>query len=106
MENRKPTVDDPIAECVYDDDNILVDENHEYAECRGTPDQYGAGSLKTEEGRTEMWNHTRNDTGGVWAHGKEAISESARKRVDDVKKSISETYDFASESVSKWWDSW
>jgi len=43
-ENRAPTGRDdiPQQECFYDEDGNLVDENHEYAMCGGTPNQYDA----------------------------------------------------------------
>jgi len=37
LENRTPTVDDPRAECFYDECGNLVDNNHKYPQCGGTP---------------------------------------------------------------------
>ncbi|QTA83454.1 YD repeat-containing protein, DUF4382 [Desulfonema limicola] len=68
LENRTPVPEDPIAECFYDENNTLVDNNHEYSGCKGTPDQYPA----------EDWlNHTINDDGGIRKSGGEAFVESA-----------------------------
>ena len=39
-ENRTPCPESPTAECVYDDNNQLVDESHPDADCRGTNDSY------------------------------------------------------------------
>jgi len=60
VEDRVPTPEDPVAECFYDEKLCLVDENHPYAQCRGTADQYSA---------SDWWNHTFNDSGGIWEHG-------------------------------------
>ena len=40
LEDRTPTRDDPQNECFYDHDGTLVDENHPYSGCMGTPNQY------------------------------------------------------------------
>jgi hypothetical protein len=61
LENRSPTPDDPQNECVYDHSGRLVDLNHAYAGCRGTPNQYDSA---------EHWaRHTFQDTGGIWHAG-------------------------------------
>ena len=55
LENREPTPERPAAECFYDEWGHLVDDQHQYAECRGTPNQYGA----------DQWGHIWPDEGGV-----------------------------------------
>ena len=70
IEDRSPTVDDPQNECFYDDSGNLVDENHEYADCRGTPNDYDSS--------TSWWDHTFNDRGGIWNKGRVAYNESRR----------------------------
>lgn len=73
LENREPVPEDPIAECFYDHQGTLVDENHKYCGCRGTPDQYPA---------SDWWNHFWIDSGGVWAEGMPAWQQSRRYYVD------------------------
>lgn len=76
---RQPTPEDPIGECTYDDSGCLVDDNHKYPGCQGTPDQYTAD---------EWWNHTFNDSGGIYNKGREAFKDSRRKDIDDIKNFI------------------
>jgi len=75
LENRTPIPDDPIGECVYDERGKLVDENHKYAGCRGTPDQYPA---------SDSWNHFWNDTGGIRENGWSAFKESRKHDFDQA----------------------
>jgi len=63
-----------------------VNENHPYAGCRGTPDQYTAD---------DWWDHTFNDSGGIWEAGGPAAKESIRKKADDL-----------SNAIEDWWSSW
>lgn len=70
LEDRTPTPEEPQNECFYDHDGNLVDENHEYAGCRGTPNQYDSSS--------NWFKHTFFDTGGIWHRGREAYEESRR----------------------------
>lgn len=72
LENRVPTPDKPQAECFYDFDGRLVDENHEYAGCRGTANQYPA----THPG------HVFFDSGGVVKKGIPSALESFRYDLD------------------------
>ncbi len=67
IENREPDPDNPVAECFYDNRANLVDKNHEFSGCRGTPDQYSSA---------DWWNHTMNDSGGIWQCGWEGYTES------------------------------
>jgi len=75
LENRKPTPANPIAECVYDRQHKLVDENHRYAGCRGTPDQYLS---------SDTLGHVILDTGGVAAYGIEAFITSRKRDFDGL----------------------
>ncbi|MEM9007837.1 MAG: DUF4157 domain-containing protein [Cyanobacteria bacterium P01_F01_bin.86] len=68
LEDRLPTPEDPQNECFYDENGVLVDENHEHADCGGTPNQYDSAS--------DWWNHTFEDEGGIWARGWGAFWES------------------------------
>ncbi len=67
LENRNPIPEDPAQECFYDETGDLVDENHPYADCGGTANQYPA---------SEAWDHTFNDSGGIVEHGWGAYWES------------------------------
>lgn len=69
LEDRAPTPDDPMNECVYDHSGTLVDENHPYAGCRGTPDQY--------DSRTDPIKHSTIDSGGIVRAGAPALATSA-----------------------------
>jgi Domain of unknown function (DUF4157) len=76
LEDRRPTRTDPMNECVYDHSGRLVDENHPYAGCRGTPDYY--------DSRTEPLSHTFRDPGGIWAEGGPAFMTSRTHDVDEA----------------------
>ncbi len=75
-ENRSPTPDDPIAECFYDEENNIVDENHEYAGCRGTPNQFPSDDLR----------HFYPDSGGIYENAIEGFIESGRRRNDQLRE--------------------
>jgi RHS repeat-associated protein len=79
LENRYPLPEDPIAECFYDEHNTLVDDNHEYSGCKGTPDQYPA---------EDWWNHTVNDDGGIRKSGGEAFVESSGYNIEKAGEAI------------------
>jgi hypothetical protein len=70
IEDRTPSVNEPQNECFYDDFGNLVDENHVYSNCRGTPNDYDSS--------TSWWDHTFNDRGGIWNKGRVAYNESNR----------------------------
>lgn len=73
LENREVEdicVDDPIAECCYDESGILVDENHPYSGCKGSDDQWPADKFPVE--------HTLFDKGGIRHEGGRAFRESMR----------------------------
>gem|GEM_PF-2674665 len=77
LENRAPTPDDPMNECVYDHAGVLVDATHQYAGCRGTPDQY--------DSRIDPIRHAISDSGGIVAQGFPAFITS---RVYDISTTI------------------
>ncbi|MGL4666957.1 MAG: RHS repeat domain-containing protein, partial [Saezia sp.] len=70
LENRDPTAEDPQGECFYDTCGRLVDMNHPYAGCRGTPNQYSGDTHPSE--------HTWDDSGGIWHSGWTAFWESRK----------------------------
>lgn len=57
LEDREPTPENPTAECFYDKTGRLVDENHRYAGCVGSPNSYS--------GKNSRWDHTFHDPGGI-----------------------------------------
>lgn len=79
LENRAPSPNDPMNECVYDHSGQLVTANHPYAGCRGTPDQYdGHGGLSMP---FDTVMHTFCDTGGIVAEGVPAFVTSIRYHI-------------------------
>jgi RHS repeat-associated protein len=44
-ENRAPTPGNPTIECFYDCNGNLVDNNHKFAGCKGTPNQYSSTNI-------------------------------------------------------------
>ncbi|WP_299222280.1 DUF4157 domain-containing protein [uncultured Aquimarina sp.] len=82
LENRAPTPSDPMNECVYDHSGVLVDANHPYAGCRGTPDQYdGHGGLSTPY---DTLMHIVCDTGGIVHEGIPAFITSRRYDINTL----------------------
>jgi Domain of unknown function (DUF4157) len=73
LEDRIPTPEDPQNECFYDHSGALVDQNHPYAGCGGTPNQYDSADSPVR--------HTVADTGGILYAGAPAFITS---RVYDV----------------------
>ncbi len=74
-ETREGCPGDPKGECCYDDYGRLVDENHEYADCMGTPNEY-----EDMDFRHWFW----PDSGGIWNCGLPGYSDSRRKDWDDL----------------------
>jgi hypothetical protein len=68
LEDKRPTPEDPMNECFYDETGALVTENHPFAGCRGTPDYY--------DSETEKLNHFARDPGGIVHAGGPALLES------------------------------
>ena len=76
LEDRRPAREDPQQECFYDHSGALVDENHRYAGCRGTPNYYDSSS--------DPIGHTWSDPGGIRHAGGRAFWESRRYDVDQA----------------------
>jgi hypothetical protein len=72
LENRRPSRSQPVAECFYDELSQLVDQNHPYAGCRGTPNQYP----------TDDHRHITEDEGGVAEEGWDSFWESRQRDLD------------------------
>jgi hypothetical protein len=85
LENRTPTPNDPQNECFYDHSGNLVDENHPYAGCRGTPNQYDSAQHPVD--------HTFSDSGGIWQAGGPAFMTS---RVYTLSRPIATAIEVAS----------
>ena len=79
LEDRTPTADDMQNECFYDHAGSLVDENHPYAGCRGTPNRYDSRLLGGVP-------HATIDPGGIVRAGGPAFVTS---RVYDLSRAIS-----------------
>ena len=85
IEDRLPTVDDRQNECFYDEVGSLVDENHPFSDCGGTPNQYDSAANPVL--------HTLWDSGGIAWAGAPAFCESRGKEVSDGIDSIQDTID-------------
>jgi len=79
LEDRDPSPDHPVAECFYDEQGQLVDDNHAYRGCKGTPDSYGAADPR-------HWGRT--DPGGIWNEGGAGLAESRRYFNDLVRDAM------------------
>lgn len=95
LEDRAPTPTDPMNECVYDHSGVLVTDSHRYANCQGTPDQY--------DSRTNSWDHTFHDSGGIWHAGGPAFGESMGylrdRAVDAITQPFSDAYNWLDRGV-------
>ncbi len=84
LEDRAPTPDDPMNECVYDHSGVLVTDSHPNAGCQGTPDQY--------DSKADPIKHTVLDSGGIVRAGGPALLSSvghaAGEAVDAVTQPI------------------
>ena len=76
LENRSASPDAPIGECFYDERGTLVDANHPYAKCGGTPDSYSAS-----DPRHWLW----MNPGGIW-NNFGTLGESVRQRYDKTRE--------------------
>ena len=83
IETRKPSAGAPQNECFYDDKGVLVDEHHPYAGCGGTPNEYDSDA--------NAFDHTFNDSGGIWHAGGDAFAASRQKGLDEGWKATKET---------------
>jgi hypothetical protein len=71
-------------ECFYDELGHLVDEDHPYADCGGTPDEYVPNSLVNKV------KHTFIDKGGIFRSGPAAFIESRKHDLDELGNTIRE----------------
>lgn len=82
LENRAPTRDDPMNECVYDHSGVLVTDSHPFRGCKGTPDQYDSNA-----GPLSWLAHGTIDSGGVVREGAPAFLTS---RIYDMSNAIAQ----------------
>ena len=87
LENRSPTPEDPMNECVYDHNAVFVDNNHPYSGCKGTPDQY--------DSRTNPLKHSTIDSGGILREGMPALIDSGAHAVADIGHAIAQPFNDA-----------
>ena len=112
MERRMPSKENPAPanECFYDDMGQLVDLNHKYKGCRGTPDYFPFFQTGTDIDNAREQGHKYDDPGGPsgpgsngQSIGSEAYEESKRyikdkgfnlvaKPLKDLEKSIENIY--------------
>lgn len=94
LEDRVPTPDDPQNECFYDKTGSLVDKNHAFANCGGTPNQYDSNKNPIL--------HTLIDSGGIVSKGWDAFWESRKHDVSgisDIYDMLEGAYDTASDAI-------
>jgi hypothetical protein len=65
-----------MNECFYDKKGVLVDKNHKYSWCEGTPDQYN--------GKTDPIKHFTIDSGGIVREGVPEIYDSIRHAINST----------------------
>ena len=78
--NIIPSFTRKMNECFYDENGILVDENHKYSKCGGTPDAYDSSA-----GILDKFLHGTIDPGGVAFEGLPAYRESQRHKRENSK---------------------
>jgi len=94
-EDRTPTGPNnpPQQECFYDEDGNIVDENHEYAMCGGTPNQYDADANPIE--------HTFLDSGGIVQNGLQGIGESIHHGFDNAVDTVQHGFNNAVDTIQE-----
>lgn len=70
LANHNPTPESPMAECFYDEEGRLVDDQHPYSGCQGTANDYSADDPR----------HIFIDRGGIAMQGLKAWRESNRHK--------------------------
>lgn len=65
LENRRPSLENPQQECVFDSKGELIDEAHPYAGMGGTANYY-----------SDSFDHTFVDPGGIAERGLEGFATS------------------------------
>ena len=98
LENRVPSEENPAPanECFYDNSGALVDENHKWKGCRGTPDYYPYFGTGTDADEDRSSPHATKDTGGTLGPSKthanlavEALAESVKYHASTVSETVS-----------------
>lgn len=78
--NIIPSYQRKMNECFYDEKGILVDKNHKYSKCGGTPDAFDSGA-----GALDAILHSTVDPGGILFEGIPAFKESQRHKKEQAK---------------------
>jgi len=84
-ESRSPSPGSPQNECFYDGNGTLVDENHPYAGCGGSPN--------SNDSMKEKWDHTFHDPGGIVHAGPRGAATSVGKYATDSWDAITGIFD-------------
>lgn len=77
LEERKPSIEDPMNECFYDKEGNFVGNEHIWSGCGGTPDQF--------DSKTQKWDHFWRDSGGIWKSGWPAFKTSVKYWIHEIK---------------------
>ena len=78
--NIIPSYQRKMNKCFYDEKGILVDKNHKYSKCGGTPN-----SFDSEANTLDAILHGTVDPGGILFEGIPAFKESQRNKKEQVK---------------------
>lgn len=76
LEDKEASPKSPQNECFYDHSGALVDDNHKYSGCKGTPNQY--------DSKKNPILHTFWDSGGITWAGIPAFLTSMKYDVDQT----------------------
>lgn len=82
----------PQNECFYDETGALVTQSSAYGGCRGTPNLY--------DGKTDKYNHTMHDPGGIRHAGGEGLATSVEKAKDDAAEAIGDAAEAVGDAVT------
>jgi hypothetical protein len=78
LEDRMPTPSDPQNECFYDEHGALVDTNHPYAGCGGTPNQYDSSRNPIRHALIDRGGIVRSGWGAFWTSRRHARNRRRR----------------------------
>lgn len=78
--NIIPSCQRKMNECFYDEKGILVDKNHKYTKCGGTPVAFDSGASTLD-----AILHSTVNPGGILFEGISALKESQRYKKEQEK---------------------
>ena len=94
-ENKEAIPESPRQQCFYDEDGNLVDKDHEYAGCQGSPDQH-----------SNWFDHSFDDSGGIFSQaGWDGLVTSVEYYYDSAKDYVADAYDSVEDYVADAYDS-